>query len=83
MSKVVSLKPDVPIKDIRQADPNVIEILETALEEAKSGEVTGVAIAKIYFDMQSHQNRAGVMTWAMVGRLQGMVDGVIRDLKEL
>lgn len=82
MSKVVSLNPDVPIKDVRRVDDTVVKTLEKALEEARAGELTGIAIAKIYFDMQSHQHRTGVMTWSMVGRLQGLVDGVIRDLKE-
>lgn len=82
VAKVVSLRPDVPINGLKYEDPNVIEILETALEEAHSGTLVGVAIAKVYHDMQTHQNRSGVMTWSMVGRLQGMVDGVIRDLKE-
>lgn len=82
MSKVVSLQPGVPIKDVRNVDDTVVETLEKALEEARAGELTGIAIAKVYFDLQTHQHRTGVMTWAMVGRLQGLVDGVIKDLKE-
>jgi len=81
LSKVVSINPGVPIKDVRHTDPNVVEILENALEEAKAGELTGVAIAKVYFDMQTHQSRSGIMTYAMIGRLHMLIEGVAEDLR--
>lgn len=83
MSKVVSLNPGVPIRDVRKVDENVVQVLEKALEEAKAGELVGVCMAKVYYDMQTHQASSGVVNYATIGRLYVLIDRVASDLREI
>lgn len=70
-------KPDCEIVSIhghncdpRQAADSVVKLLENCLERARAGELVGVAIAGMHFDMSTMQACAGqCSTPATIGAL--------------
>lgn len=81
MDKVVSLKGD-PIHDPRTPDETVIRECERLLEEAKSGEVIGVAYATYYFDKSTNGRRAGTVSYSLVGRCENLKAILLSDMEK-
>lgn len=79
-TKVVSLKGD-PIKAPGTPNENVIKVLEWALEAAKSGEVTGIAIVYNYHDSCTAHQHVGGISRSMLGAIEIMKTKMIRDLE--
>jgi hypothetical protein len=68
-SKVVGLRGQAVI-DKRKPNQDVVDICEKLLEQARSGEITGVIIVKHYFDEAGGLNKAGYLSYSSVGQLQ-------------
>ena len=80
MSNVVGLRGE-EIKDDRTPVDSVVEECEALLERAKSGEITGIAIAQHWRDGASGVMLAGELSWGLVGRIEQLKSTVI-DLLE-
>jgi hypothetical protein len=67
-SKVVGLRGQAVI-DERKPNPDVVDMCEKLLEQAVSGEITGVIIVKHYFDQANGLTKAGYLSYGSVGQL--------------
>lgn len=63
-------------------DEEVICLLEDMLERARSGDVLGVCIAFQHGDEACQWRRAGIMSYRLVGFVEGMKAQMIRSLSE-
>lgn len=77
--EIVSLK-GLPIKGELKSDPYVIAELEDMLDLAKSGKLVGIAVALEYFDAETGQRKVGVVSHAMIGRMEFLKARILEDL---
>ena len=77
--KVVHIRGE-PVTDIRVPDPDVIAKLEYLLEQAKSGEITGICGVMHYYDSTTGRFYKGIVSYAVVGRLETVKLSILEDL---
>jgi hypothetical protein len=65
MAEVVSIYGEQ--LDPRKASDDVVAMLEEKLEQARAGELTGIAMAFTYFDRSSGHRRCGFVEPALIG----------------
>lgn len=78
-SKIVGLRGQ-EIADPRVPDRNVIAVAEDLLERARSGEINGIVAVMQYYDTATGMQRAGTVSWSMVGRLEQAKAGLVESL---
>ncbi len=64
----------------REVDEQLVAGLEELLEQAKSGEVQGVAYAATFWDKTASGRTLGVANVTTVGRLSGMASVLYMDI---
>lgn len=77
-SQVVSLNGE--IIDHRKANADVVDVLKSLLEMAKSGEIVGIAAVAVCHDDGTWMRRAGLQNLAMLGRVEVMKARITEDL---
>jgi hypothetical protein len=80
MAEVVSIHGG-PL-DLRKASNNVVTLLEEKLEQAKSGEITGIAMAFTYFDRSSGHRRCGFVDTQLVGSTAVLLHDLTRMIED-
>lgn len=79
MTKVVSLNGDAVVEAAGEPSPALIARLEDLLEQARSGEVQGIAYAALHADRLASFAVAGrVGGYAMMGALTMAQDALVR-----
>jgi hypothetical protein len=73
---VVPLHGDV-VPELRVPRESVVKLLEEALEAARSGELQGVALARLHADMQCSYGIAGVVgSFSLLGASHAMTASI-------
>ena len=82
MNKVVGLN-GIEIPSGGTPDENVVRALEEALEQARSGEIISVCIAKLHHDLAGSWTIAGVQhSYAMIGTNAVMAKNYLEYLSD-
>lgn len=69
--KVVGIRPNIAPPNFEQ-DDNVVSLLESLLEAARSGDIQGLAISVYHRDDTHSHARVGIRTLATIGNLEQM-----------
>lgn len=69
-----------PIPGQKAPIPDVVEMLEWALQLARDGELNGLAIAYQFHDGTGGQGRTGILSYTLIGRLAAVSDEMVKSL---
>lgn len=79
--KVVSIRTGDEVIPPGEPRLTVIEMCEDLLERAKSGELMGLATARLHSDGSTSSRAEGRNNYALVGTLAGLQQALIDDLE--
>lgn len=79
MTNVEPIRPGIQVPE-REANPDVVALLEEMLTQAKSGELVGFSGAMLYYDGPAARRRAGLASYALIGATQSAVQIMIEEM---
>lgn len=78
---VVPIDPGRPVFEIAEPQPYVIEVLEELLEAGRSGEIQGIAVARVWPDRTASYRLAGLHSFSLLGAAKAAVDDLSEQVR--
>lgn len=79
-SNVVGLRGAPVITPERKPDPNVVSHVKRLLEQAESGEITGISYVMHHHDTATSRGMAGLQSYSMAGRCHQLIHEIVEAL---